>query len=99
MAQPTVAAPNPRWSRTSRARAARGTLIARNPRKTASTTGASPVNAEGVPIGRTDAGGKIDVMSCQGASLWIEIFPTGILSTKDALDDGNAYDSAAKALR
>jgi len=39
------------------------------------------------------------VMSCQGASLWIEIFPTGILSTKDALDDGNAYDSAVEALR
>jgi hypothetical protein len=33
------------------------------------------------------------------ASLIIENCPAGLLSTKDALDDGNAYGSALQRLR
>lgn len=38
-----------------------------------------------------------EVMSCQRLLYCVETLPAGILSTKDALDDGNAYDSAVEA--
>jgi hypothetical protein len=41
--------------------------------------------------------GRAELVVIETASQMVENCPAGLLSTKDALDDGNAYGSAALA--
>jgi hypothetical protein len=55
--------------------------------------------AKAVAEERTERNRKreMNVMSCHRRVLSDRVLPAGIHSTKDALDDGNAYDSALRA--